>query len=234
MNQTKIEWCTRTLNPVVGCRFGCEYCYARKLNQRFGFIPNWNEPQFFPERLKQINSKKPQNIFMDSMSDIADWKDEWINAVAVAIKENPQHNYLFLTKRPEILIERFDMFVRLFMRMNVWIGVSITNNQEFDRLYELTEIRRRHMTVCHLFISFEPLHEQISIDYLYLSKYIDWIIVGAETGNRKEKIVPENWWTDAITYKTRLQGIPLFFKESMLPIMGEKLMSREFPKELIL
>ena len=81
MNDTKIEWCTRTLNPVVGCTYGCPFCYARKMNKRFGYVPDFSEPQFFPDRLQQLTEKKPQRIFMDSMSDIADWKPEWMHEV---------------------------------------------------------------------------------------------------------------------------------------------------------
>lgn len=36
MNNTKIEWCDATWNPVTGCLHGCEYCYARKIANRFG------------------------------------------------------------------------------------------------------------------------------------------------------------------------------------------------------
>lgn len=35
MNKTSIEWCTRTWNPVTGCRHGCEYCFARRIAERF-------------------------------------------------------------------------------------------------------------------------------------------------------------------------------------------------------
>lgn len=35
MNKTKIEWCDSTWNPVTGCLHGCEYCYARKIAERF-------------------------------------------------------------------------------------------------------------------------------------------------------------------------------------------------------
>ncbi len=58
MNQTKIEWCDKTLNPVVGCSYGCPYCYARRINTRFRYVPDFSEPQFFPERLEQLKSKK--------------------------------------------------------------------------------------------------------------------------------------------------------------------------------
>ena len=36
MNKSKIEWCDSTWNPVTGCLNGCEYCYARKIAERFG------------------------------------------------------------------------------------------------------------------------------------------------------------------------------------------------------
>jgi len=35
MNITKIEWCTKTWNPVTGCLHNCPYCYARKQVCRF-------------------------------------------------------------------------------------------------------------------------------------------------------------------------------------------------------
>lgn len=36
MNDTKIEWCDSTWNPVTGCLHGCTYCYARGIAKRFG------------------------------------------------------------------------------------------------------------------------------------------------------------------------------------------------------
>ena len=32
---TKIDWCDSTWNPVTGCLHGCEYCYARRIAERF-------------------------------------------------------------------------------------------------------------------------------------------------------------------------------------------------------
>lgn len=51
MKKTKIDWADSTWNPVTGCLHGCEYCYARRIAERFGgFAPeengNWNTIQY--------------------------------------------------------------------------------------------------------------------------------------------------------------------------------------------
>ena len=38
---TKIDWADATYNPVTGCKNGCQYCYARRIAERFaGFDEN--------------------------------------------------------------------------------------------------------------------------------------------------------------------------------------------------
>ena len=239
MNKTKIEWCDSTLNPVVGCTFNCTYCYARRLNNRFKYIEDWNKPQFFSERLNQLKSKKSKNIFMNSMSDVADWKDEWIHEVAKAIHDNPQHNYLFLTKRPKIIT--VEKFYEILKNDNVWIGVSATNAVDQEaRTLQLTEIKRTGRAKIlglnyHLFVSFEPLHGSISAPHMFPEWWqgIEWIIIGAETGNRKEKIVPKASWIEDIVLFSKNHNISLLYKNSMIPVVGEYYMRRELPKELI-
>ena len=34
--KTKIDLCDSTWSPVTGCLHGCEYCYARRIAERFG------------------------------------------------------------------------------------------------------------------------------------------------------------------------------------------------------
>ena len=36
MEKTRIDWADSTWNPVTGCRHECEYCYARRMVNRFG------------------------------------------------------------------------------------------------------------------------------------------------------------------------------------------------------
>lgn len=35
-SRTKNDWCDASWNPVTGCLHGCEYCYARRIAERFG------------------------------------------------------------------------------------------------------------------------------------------------------------------------------------------------------
>jgi protein gp37 len=103
MNRTKIDWpgLSYSWNPVVGCKHNCDYCYAKKLNDRFKFIPDWENPQFFPERLNDpYKVKKPSTIFVGSMCDLFErWiNPDWVYQVIQVCKDNPQHTFMFLTK----------------------------------------------------------------------------------------------------------------------------------------
>ncbi|MGE5631346.1 MAG: DUF5131 family protein [Caulobacteraceae bacterium] len=204
-----IEWCDSTLNPVVGCTFGCPYCYARRMNDRFGWVENFNEPQFFPERLKKLNSKKSQNIFMDSMSDIADWNYAWTAETFKAMKKNPQHNYIFLTKRPQI----YENWMQ-FGWENVWCGATGTDDAMANKAnYQLGSIKG-----CNTFLSLEPLKSEICfLDTINA----DWIIIGQQTG--PSAVPPKAEWVQSIINQCRETGVPVFVKRPLyekFPIQG--------------
>lgn len=208
MRKTKIEWCDVTVNPVIGCKNHCPYCYARRLNDRFKFIPNWNAPQFFPERLKEFKSKKPKSIFINSMSDIAFWKQEWFDIVIEAIKENPQHNYIALTKHPN-LVNELTKKKAIKHISNLFVGLTVTMQADIGKL--LWGIR---------WLSIEPILEPIDIRMPEISD-IDLIIIGAETGNRAGKVIPEKKWIDDIVRQADERGIRVFMKNSLKAIMGD-------------
>ena len=61
--------------------------------------------------------------------------------------------------------------------------------------------------------------------------YFDWIIVGAETGNRKGKIAPERAWIENIIEAAAITHAAVFMKDSLKPIVGKGNMRRELPWE---
>lgn len=211
MKNTKIDWCDSTLNPVIGCGNGCPYCYAERLNKRFGFIPNWSEPQFFPKKLKQLDSKTPKAIFMDSMSDVGWWESDWGYKTYFAMKENPQHAYIFLTK-----YQKYDSGFHIMMsyrseknKQNIFIGKSVTHQRELE------------LEANYDFFSIEPILEPISLKGLQYNTFCKAVIIGAETGNRKDKVIPKKEWIDDIVKCCDKAKVRVFMKESLREIMGD-------------
>jgi len=218
LNKTKIEWCDATLNPVVGCTFNCEYCYARKMNQRFNWVEDFNKPKYFPERLKQLESKKPKVIFMNSLSDIADWTLSQATQIFDVCRTNKQHTYLFLTKR-------FDEWYKNSRGFPTgeknWFGLTVDTQERLESSYHIPD-----------FLSIEPILEPIYLRYTETDfTLVEWVIIGAETGNRKGKVTPEKYWIDRIVKFCDENKIPVFMKNSLIPIIGEENMRRKFPWE---
>lgn len=249
MNKTKIEWCDSTWNPVTGCMHGCEYCYARRIAERFGKkVPDYSgypgshggihmvenkfdsnpypflfEPTFHANRLSEPQRKKPQTIFVCSMADLfGEWvPDKWIEEVFAACERAPQHRYLFLTKNPERYAQ-LDRLAILPHRDNFWYGSTITDttSRGFNGGIDL-----------NTFLSIEPLHEYLDAG-LGSFGCVRLITIGAETGNRAKKIIPEKAWVDNICKAADLTHAAVFMKDSLLPIMGEENMRRELPWEV--
>jgi protein gp37 len=102
-------------------------------------------------------------------------------------------------------------------------------------------------TKAHKFISIEPLScdicevederdggkllENFLIARDGCRKTFEWVIVGAETGNKKDKVIPDKTWVEKLVDLCRRAEIPIFMKSSLEKIWGEPLI-REFPKEL--
>lgn len=196
----------------------------------FGF-----EPTFHRYRLNEPQKiKKTQNIFVCSMADMfGDWvPDEWIAEVFKACEAAPQHNYLFLTKNPKAYKR-----VAPPATENIWLGTTVNNNADLGtRGFDLFTVMQGMTDNVKSFLSIEPLQQSLdrgtfSIDISHLCHF-DWVIIGAETGNRKDKIIPEKGWIDEIVNTCEKHGVPVFMKDSLVPIVGEANMRREFPEGL--
>ena len=248
MEKTRIDWCDSTWNPVTGCYHGCEYCYARGIANRFGSfetidgtnikalntgstlncievktrVGNPYPVKFTPTlhryRLNEYEQKEGRNIFVCSMADLfGSWvPDSWIEEVFAACEKAPQHHYLFLTKNPGRyveLINNTDFFVRT--QRNMWFGYSYTGKNS----------RQWWNPDYNIFASVEPIMEPVE------SPHCKWLIVGAETGNRKDKVIPEKSWIESLLEECRKYDIPMFMKASLAEIWGEQLI-QEFPEGL--
>jgi hypothetical protein len=57
-----------------------------------------------------------------------------------------------------------------------------------------------------------------------------WIVIGAETGNRKGRVIPKREWIEAIVNECRKNNIPVFLKNNLAPVWGDSLI-QEYPWE---
>jgi protein gp37 len=223
---TKIEWCAETINPLGHGCYGtgtkenpkiCSYCYAYKLARRNirgcdlckQFIPHTHFEQL--EKLQQW--KKGKTIFVQSMGDLfGDWvSDELIQEVFNACEKAPQHRYLFLTKNPERYTQ-----LKIFQN-KIWLGTTVTNKHTPFFWSDL------HNT----FLSIEPIQDDF--EKMYRSdKFVDWVIVGQESGTRKDRVIPKRKWIENIIEACRKQNVPVFLKNNLADIWQEPLI-QDYP-----
>jgi protein gp37 len=221
-----IGWCDKTANPVIGCKGGCEYCYARGMNDRFKFIPDFSKPEFRPNALKEFRTKEPMIIFIDSMSDIGYWQPDWYDRVYTAMAHDRQNIYLALTKRYEVLYNlqsirrRFDGYIHdPEYRPRFYIGATITNNAQAQAVIDAGGAD---------FISFEPLMERIRPELLEQLK-CKWWIIGDLTKNGKPQGVTRDLWVCDMGTRAINHSIPFFMKDSLRDLM-EECFTQQFPE----
>lgn len=232
MQKTKIEWATMTWNPVTGCLNGCLYCYAKTIANRFktglgcgkpfvyesagaGPYPANFDPTFHEYRLGEPQAvRKSQRIFVVSMGDLfGPWvPDEWILKVFDACKKASQHKYMFLTKNP-IRYRQLAMEGLLPKLDNFWYGQSCTQG-----------IVSAFYGDYHQFVSAEPLQGIVEAFGFEL------VIIGAETGNRKDKYPLTRYEVD------RTVGInnTVFMKGSCLRVDGINYLKKKLPQGLLI
>ena len=217
MNNIKstIQWADYSWNPIVGCRKGCSYCYARKMNDRFHFVKDFSEPEFFPERLKEpYKLKKPSKIFVCSMGEIFDGNPEWIRQIIKVCEDLPHHTFMFLSKFPYDNKEHeYYTYNDYEFPVNCFFGLTITDTLG-SNLYKLVLLKDRMS--CYgqnnnnkRFISIEPILSDFA-DVNFSG--IDLVIVGAMTGANAVK--PKLEWLYSINNNKTIKEI--FWKKNIL------------------
>ena len=205
------------------------------------------DPTFHRYKLDEPQRwKKPRTIFVCSMSDLfGEWvPDKWIDQVFKACESAPQHRYLFLTKNPARLCkmanaykirrwnekhegnthpqtEEYAQTLSLPSHDNWWFGSTLDSKNAK---------RFQGGLIYHTFLSIEPLTEHMHVGLGSFGSD-EWVIIGAETGNRKGKIIPKREWVENIVEAAQITGMKVFMKESLRGLMGDDF-RQEFPWEV--
>ncbi|MCF8357066.1 MAG: phage Gp37/Gp68 family protein [Melioribacteraceae bacterium] len=209
--KSSIEWTGSTWNPVTGCTKispGCKNCYAERMAKRLkamGQVNYRNEFKLTCHKLVlelPLKWKKPQTIFVNSMSDLfhKDVSKSFIHKVFNTMNNAPWHTFQVLTKRAGRLAK---ISSKLLWGKNIWMGVSVENANYKKRIDYLRKIKAKVK-----FVSFEPLIDDVGLVDL---QKIDWVIAGGESGPRSRCMKSE--WVTSIRDQCTKQKVPFFFKQ---------------------
>jgi protein gp37 len=149
-----------------------------------------------------LSWKKPQIIFVNSMSDLFHKKVpiDFISKTFQVMRLADQHVFQVLTKRAARLEK---IAHSLSWAEHIWMGVSVENA---EYAFRIDHLRR---TPAHVkFLSLEPLIGPIPNLNLM---GIDWVIVGGESGPGARPM--EREWVLGIQEQCQRAGVPFFFKQ---------------------
>ncbi len=224
MAASDIEWTEVTWNPIAGCSIlspGCTNCYAMRMAARLqamrmakyaGTTRKSGKRHVWTGRVNvdetvltaPLSWKKPQRIFVNSMSDLFQDKadQEFIRRVWRVMEEAHWHSFQVLTKRPERMLDVLSKPAFPTLR-NVWLGASVESEDYVGRIGLLRQVP------AHIrFVSFEPLLGPIIEPDL---SGIHWAIVGGESGPHARPM--EQWWVEQLHDACERQSVAFFFKQ---------------------
>jgi protein gp37 len=209
--KSSIEWTESTWNPLTGCTKispGCKHCYAERMARRLQAMGQANYVNGFGLTLHEealelpLRWKKPQTIFVNSMSDMFHAKvpRDFILRAFDVMRRAHWHRFQVLTKRADRLVSLSD---EISWADNIWMGVSVESESYTYRIDHL-----RETSAAIKFLSLEPLLDPL--DNLRLDG-IDWVIVGGESGPGARPMNPE--WVVSIRNQCIEANVPFFFKQ---------------------
>ncbi|UZW55517.1 phage Gp37/Gp68 family protein [Sphingobium sp. JS3065] len=186
---SKIEWTDHTFNPWIGCTQvgpGCDGCYAKALSEaRLGVLfgpgqprrrtaaSTWNQPRAWNRKAARLGIR--YRVFCASLADVFDNEvpPEWRADLFQLIRETPHLDWLLVTKRIGNVYKMAEAAGRL--PDNVWLGITVVNQQEADRDIPKLRNLRQLYEIPVAFLSIEPMLEPIDLRLLFYHHCPNWL-----------------------------------------------------------
>lgn len=135
------------INPYVGCRFGCKYCYAsfmgRFVNKK---IEDWGEyvyvkintPELLKKELKKLKNKgKGKEVFLSSVTDPyqgLEAKYKLTRQCLQILLEFGYQGFISILTKSDLVLRDIDIFRQL---QNVAVGLTVTSADDgISRYFE--------------------------------------------------------------------------------------------------
>lgn len=260
MDKTKIDWCDMSWNPITGCKHGCEYCYARRMAERFsGYEPRYGAS------LAQ-NEDGGYELGKDERKYRLSGKREKLAAPYPFGFEPTLHRYRLdeparKTRPRNIFVGSMaDVFGKWVSTKWIADVLDACKAAPQHNYLFLTKNPARYAELDHLallpresnfwygstvtteesayfrsdkhktFLSIEPLLGRLGPFCKQLDG-VDWVIIGAMTGPGAEKHRPPREWVEEIVDICRRSSTPVFMKDNLAKVWGDNLL-REYPEEM--
>lgn len=261
MNNTKIDWATRSWNPVTGCLHGCPYCYARNQATRFGgytyggkkttenFVSMEPPELFHPMSVRRKNGEEVAAPFPFGFKPTL----HRYRLGDPAKMKKPQRIFvgsmadLFGAWVPDAWIKAvFDACLKapqhtyLFLTKNPQRYYDLLNAGELPAQgnfwYGSTVTKEGSKFFSgpiryHTFLSVEPLLEPLNAG-LGSFGAAEWIIVGAMTGPGSKDHQPRREWLENIVEAAGITHAPVFMKGNLAEVWGPDLI-QDHPKGMV-
>lgn len=242
-----VEGCTK-VSP------GCAHCWSERESAMRLFHPNPKISEKFDGvlaggkwngkiKLREDNLNLPLKIKKPTR--FAIWNDlfhedvthEFQYKTFKTILKNPQHTFLILTKRPEIMAYHFETLDEGEFPKNMWFGVTAENQEQADKRIPIL----MQIPAAVRFVSVEPMLERIDLklggcnhcqrfgehlaaDHHWKqpcslcgrirNKNVDWIAIGAESGLKPRKI--DNSHILDLLLQCSDANVPAFLKQAWI------------------
>jgi DNA repair photolyase len=172
----------RVWNPVTGCVFSCQYCWAKKLvDHKLGRTKKYRDVKFTPAfHEKEMNATFGRNntYFVVDVGDM--WSsvipEVWINKVIEKLdKAHPSNEFWFLTKNPERYAKYF-LEHNYEHRTNFVLGATIEGTWDYPNISKAPFMEKRYKAMTNTIIA--PYRKFLSIEPVLkfdLKTFVGWI-----------------------------------------------------------
>ena len=254
MNKTNIEWCDSTWNPVVGCKHGCEYCYARRIAKRFGGYDKGDGTITTHNPLPRAELHQPLTVTRSNGKTVnSPFPFGFEPTLLYSRLEEPQR-----IKKPQTIFvcSMADLFGSWVPDEWIEAVFEACEKAPQHRYLFLTKNPARYYKLAlrgklpqwnnywygstitnpydifwfsssyNTFVSVEPILAEFPPERMPSFELVKLVILGAMTGPGSKERAPGR---ETVCNIVKAVGSPIFMKDSLAPIVGEENMRRELP-----
>jgi len=222
---TKITWTDHSYNPWIGCQVvteeECGDCYAKRWAHRHR-LDVWgplfqttrkltktgNDPLKWNKQAEQEGRRF--KVFCASLADVFEPHPDVVNArhrLWEIVEQTPSLDWQLLTKRPKFIKQLIPQTWLQHWPEHVWIGTSVGTQQAAEKRINYV----LDLPAPVIFLSCEPLVEQIVLSPWLARKKINWVICGGYSGSQNRPM--ELAWARALRDECHAYEVPMYMKQ---------------------